>query len=158
MGKGGLVSPRATAWGAYKRIAETLRARITGGEFAPGTALPSEAVLCQQYGVARNTLRRALDELAEERLIEVRPGRGRVVVSSSNMAGRAVPQYQAMADDLRSQIESGKLKPGDALPSEMALADRYGVARGTARHALAELEGAGLVTTVHGKGRYVQPR
>jgi DNA-binding GntR family transcriptional regulator len=147
-----------TAWGAYKRIAETLRARITGGEFAPGSVLPSEAALCEEYGVARNTLRRALDQLAEERLIEVRPGRGRVVVSSPNVAGRVVPQYVAMADELRRLIEAGELRPGDALPSEVALAERYGVARGTARHALAELEGAGLVVTVHGKGRYVRPR
>jgi DNA-binding GntR family transcriptional regulator len=135
-----------------------LRARITGGEFAPGAALPSEATLCEQYGVARNTLRRALDRLTEEGLIEVRPGRGRVVVSSPDVAGRVIPQYQTMADDLRSLIASGKLMPGDPLPSEMALAEQYGVARGTARHALAELEGAGLVVTVHGKGRYVRSR
>jgi DNA-binding GntR family transcriptional regulator len=152
------VSPRATAWGAYKRIGETLRARITGGEFVPGSALPSETVLCEQYGVARNTLRRALDQLADEGLLEVRPGRGRVVVSSPDVAGRVAPQYQAMADDLRNLIASGRFKPGDPLPSEMALAEQYSVSRGTARHALAELEGAGLVVTVHGKGRYVRPR
>jgi GntR family transcriptional regulator len=53
-------------------------------------------------------------------------------------------------------IESGRLCPGDPLPSESALARRYGVSRGTARHALAELAGAGLVQPVHGKGRYVR--
>jgi DNA-binding GntR family transcriptional regulator len=63
-----------------------------------------------------------------------------------------------MAADLRALIESGKLRPGEAVPSESALADEYGVSRGTARHALAELEGAGLVTAVHGKGRYVRKR
>jgi DNA-binding GntR family transcriptional regulator len=63
-----------------------------------------------------------------------------------------------MAADLRSLIETGQLRPGDALPSELVLAGRYGVARGTARHALAELEGAGLVESVHGKGRFVRPR
>lgn len=150
------MSPRATAWGAYKRITESLRARITGGEFAPGAALPSEASLCAEYGVARNTLRRALDQLAEEGLIEARPGRGRVITSSPGRAGPVGPQYQALAADLRMLIESGELRPGDALPSESVLAERYGVARGTARHALAELEGAGLVVTVHGKGRYVR--
>jgi DNA-binding GntR family transcriptional regulator len=44
------------------------------------------------------------------------------------------------------------------VPSESALAEEYGVSRGTARHALAELEGAGLVIAVHGKGRYVRKR
>ncbi|HEY8474311.1 MAG TPA: GntR family transcriptional regulator [Natronosporangium sp.] len=156
--KDGWVSPRVTAWGAYRHIAEQLRARITSGEFSPGSTLPSEAALCDEYGVARNTLRRALDQLTEERLIEVRPGRGRVVVTSPDAAGRALPRYVAIAEDLRSQIESGQLRPGEALPSEATLAKRYGVARGTARQALAELAGAGLVAAVHGKGWYVRPR
>jgi DNA-binding GntR family transcriptional regulator len=152
------VSPRATAWGAYRQITEALRARVAGGEFAPGAALPSEAALCAEYGVARNTLRRALHQLADEGLIEVRPGRGRVVRAPSGAAAPVVPQYQAMASELRALIDSGELRPGDVLPSESALAERYGVSRGTARHALAELEGAGLVESVHGKGRYVRRR
>ncbi|MGC9666857.1 GntR family transcriptional regulator [Planosporangium sp. 12N6] len=63
-----------------------------------------------------------------------------------------------MAAELRAMIERGELRPGDAVPSEAALAERYGVARGTARHALVELEGAGLVDAVHGKGRFVKRR
>lgn len=152
------MSQRATAWGAYRRITETLRARILEGEFPRGSLLPSEAALCAEYGVARNTLRRALDLLADDGLIQVQPGLGRVVVMRSGAAARVIPRYQMMAADLRKLIESGRLRPGDAVPSESALAQRYGVARGTARHALAELEGAGLVESVHGKGRYVLKR
>ncbi|MEV4281649.1 GntR family transcriptional regulator [Actinoplanes xinjiangensis] len=63
-----------------------------------------------------------------------------------------------MATELRALIESGELAPGDPVPSESVLAGRYGVARGTARHALAELEGAGLIKAIHGKGRFVQSR
>jgi DNA-binding GntR family transcriptional regulator len=152
------VSPRATAWGAYKDIAAALRARIADGEFVSGAALPSEATLCGEYGVARNTLRRALDQLADEGLIAVRPGRGRVVLASGDAPTRTVPQYRTVAADLRAMIESGELRPGDSLPSEAALADQYGVSRGTARHALAELDGAGLVKSVHGRGRFVRDR
>jgi len=152
------VGTRATAWGAYKAIADALRARIADGEFAPGTTLPSESALCTEYSVARNTLRRALDQLSNEGLIAVRPGRGRVVVDAADNAVRTVPQYRSMATDLRTMIETGELRPGDAVPSESALAERYGVARGTARHALAELEGAGLVESIHGKGRFVRQR
>jgi DNA-binding GntR family transcriptional regulator len=150
------VSPRATAWGAYKEITAALRTRIADGEFAPGAALPSEAALRAEYGVARNTLRRALEQLANEGVIAVQPGRGRVVATNDGTP-RAVPQYRSMAADLRAMIESDELRPGDVLPSESALAERYGVARGTARHALAELEGAGLVESIHGKGRFVRP-
>jgi DNA-binding GntR family transcriptional regulator len=151
-----VLSQRVTAWGAYRDITESLRARITGGEFAPGALLPSESALCTEYGVARNTMRRALDQLAADGLIDTRPGQGRVVRSPGERAGPAVPRYQAIAADLRAAIESGRLRPGEPLPSESALVEQYGVARGTARQALAELEGAGLVTAVHGKGRYVR--
>lgn len=152
------MSPRATAWGAYREITAALRERITGGEFTPGTALPSESALCAEYGVARNTLRRALDQLADDGLIEARPGRGRVVAEPGTAGSRAVPQYQAIAAAIRGRIESGELRPGDAVPSESALAELYGVGRGTVRHALAELEGAGLVKALHGKGRFVRTR
>jgi DNA-binding GntR family transcriptional regulator len=150
------VSPRATAWGAYRDITTALRGRITSGEFAPGSVLPSESVLCGEYRVSRNTLRRALDQLAEEGLIAARPGRGRVILADGEPTAATAPQYRAVAADLRKMIESGELRPGDALPSESALAERYGVSRGTARHALAELDGAGLVESVHGRGRFVR--
>ena len=149
------MSRRATAWGAYKDITSALRDRITGGEFPPGATLPSEAGLCAEYGVARNTLRRALKQLAEDGLITVLPGRGRVVVAPGDHTSAASPRYRSLVADLRTMIESGELQPGDALPSEATLADGYGVARGTARHALAELEGAGLIAAVPGKGRFV---
>ncbi|WP_345395397.1 GntR family transcriptional regulator [Nonomuraea salmonea] len=42
----------------YVQIADRVRERIRSGEFAPGQALPSEAELCREFGVARNTVRR----------------------------------------------------------------------------------------------------
>jgi len=151
------VSPRATAWGAYTGIADALRARIANGEFKAGSLLPSESALCTEYQVARNTVRRALDQLATDGLIEALPGRGRVVASAGTQA-ETVPWYRRISADLRQLVESGELRPGDALPSEAELSEKYGVSRGTARHALAELEGAGLVEAVHGKGRYIRGR
>ena len=149
------VNARATAWGAYRTLAETLRARITSGEFPPGAVLPPESALCRQYGMARNTVRRALDQLAEDGLIDVQPGRGRVVRAPGEEASTG-PRYRDVAAELRALVESGEWAPGERLPSESALAERYQVARGTIRQALAELEGAGLAETVHGKGRYVR--
>lgn len=153
------MTSRTTTWGAYKGITDALRARIADGEFAPGSTLPSEAKLCIEYQVSRNTLRRSLDQLAAEGLIVAQPGRGRVVRTASGEGQDSpTPHYRSMAAELHAMIESGELSPGDALPSESALAKRYGVARGTARHALAELEGAGLVESIHGKGRFVRSR
>lgn len=150
---------RATSWGAYKVIAESLRQRIAeGGEFAPGAMIPSEAALVAEYGVSRNTLRRALSDLESTGLIKSLPGRGRVVVAQGgDSPGGPVLQYQRVAADLRARIRDGDLLPGAAVPSEAALVEQYGVSRGTARQALIELQGAGLVEVKHGKGRFVSP-
>lgn len=152
------VNARQTAWGTYARIADALRERLAAGDPPPGALLPSEAALCKEYGVVRNTVRRALAALESEELIETLPGRGRVVrpPGQPTTSGGAPPRYRRIAAELRAEIARGALAPGDALPSEAALMERYGVARGTARQALADLEGAGLVESVHGKGRYVR--
>ncbi|MBR7830252.1 GntR family transcriptional regulator [Actinospica sp. MGRD01-02] len=153
------MSSRATAWGAYKTITASLRQRIMRGEFAPGALLPSEAELSSEYSVSRNTLRRALTELEEEQLINVLPGRGRVVAEPGKPRGgsqRTEPSYRLIAADLRAKIESGELAPGDALPSEAVLTAQYGVSRGTTRQAFLELQAAGLIEAAQGKGRFVR--
>ncbi|MBH5134382.1 GntR family transcriptional regulator [Streptomyces sp. HB-N217] len=61
-----------------------------------------------------------------------------------------------IADDLRRQITTGRLGPGDRLSSESALADRYKVSTATLRSALAVLQGEGLVEKIHGKGNFVR--
>ncbi|WP_345595945.1 GntR family transcriptional regulator [Streptomyces marokkonensis] len=61
-----------------------------------------------------------------------------------------------VADDLRRQITAGHIRPGDQLPSETALADRYKVSTATLRSALAVLQGEGLVEKIHGKGNFVR--
>jgi GntR family mannosyl-D-glycerate transport/metabolism transcriptional repressor len=136
-----------------------MRRRIVEGEFAVGSLLPSETVLTAEYHVARNTLRRALAGLESEGLITTLPGRGRVVASPEQLRDEATDprsQYRRIASELRSRIEQGELLPGNLVPSEAALKAQYGVSRGTARQALIELQGAGLIEAVHGKGRFVR--
>nr|WP_229819328.1 GntR family transcriptional regulator [Streptomyces lateritius] len=61
-----------------------------------------------------------------------------------------------IADDLRSQITTGVLKPGERLPSEPQLAARYEVSTVTLRNALALLQAEGLIEKNHGKGNFVR--
>ena len=64
-------SPGADA--VYRQIAAMLRAAIEADEYAPGQLLPSEASLCQTYGVSRDTVRDALGVLrAEGAVVTVR--------------------------------------------------------------------------------------
>lgn len=63
----------------YEIAATALRQRILTGELYPGQQLPPERELCEELGVSRITVRRALSILAEERLIRRRHGSGTYV-------------------------------------------------------------------------------
>lgn len=63
--------------------------------------------------------------------------------------------WTAIATSLRAEIGSGRYGPGDRLPTEAALSQRFGVNRHTTRRALAQLAEEGLVTTRRGAGAFV---
>ncbi|MBI3369943.1 MAG: GntR family transcriptional regulator [Burkholderiales bacterium] len=63
----------------FAALASMLRQRVIDGEWPPGTALPAETRLAAEHGVALGTLRRALELLAEQGLIERRHGKGTFV-------------------------------------------------------------------------------
>jgi GntR family transcriptional regulator len=66
-----------------------------------------------------------------------------------------VPAYYQIADDLSIEIEAGSLRPGDLIPSESQLCERYGISRMTVRQGLNLLSDAGYIHSVPGKGSYV---
>ncbi len=53
--------------------------------------------------------------------------------------------FEAVCDRIREQLMSGELKPGDQLPGERELAERFGIGRAAARDALRSLEVSGVV-------------
>jgi GntR family transcriptional regulator len=67
----------------------------------------------------------------------------------------ANPMYRQIAEDLREQIESGKLKPGKQLPTELELRERYDASRNTVRDAIKWLMNLDLVETRPGQGTFV---
>lgn len=139
-------SPRGT----YLVISEALRARITEGAYSDG--LPSEAEIGREFGVARTTVRRALRAVEASGEIVTLAGVGWQVAAT----GRLAP-YERIMTDLRDRIRAGSLPAGARLPSEAELAETYGVARGTVRRAVRELEAAGYVEARQGVGRFVSP-
>lgn len=66
--------------------------------------------------------------------------------------------YQKVYDDLLQDILSGKYPEGAYLPSELVLAERYGISRITSRRALQELENGGYILRTPGKGSWVAPQ
>lgn len=81
----------------------------------------------------------------------------RIIDSPAVEAARATSPYQRIAADLRAAIACGALRPGDHLPTVEELAQRYGVAAGTAHRAVAELHRGGLVTVSRGRRASVSP-
>lgn len=93
----------------YHQLEEDLRARIHAKEFEIGAALPTEEQLCEQYGVSRITVRRALDALIAQGLIVRRRGVGSFVaepksgVRSVKLVG-SLDEFLASSGALENKI------------------------------------------------------
>lgn len=66
--------------------------------------------------------------------------------------------FKRVANELRAEILRGDLAPGDKLPSENQLAERFDVTRATIRKGIALLRSEGHVTSHQGKGAFVRER
>lgn len=67
----------------YETIYNDLLDGIRNGTYPPGSRLPSEKELAGQYGVSRITSKKALELLAERRVISRMPGRGSFVLETA---------------------------------------------------------------------------
>jgi DNA-binding GntR family transcriptional regulator len=69
-----------------------------------------------------------------------------------------VPRYRQIAAIIGERIECGEIEPNRPIPSEVQIEQEFGVARATARKAVALLRDQGLIVTVPGMGSYVVKR
>ena len=63
----------------YEQIADHIEARIRAGELPPGSRLPGEQALRQEYGIALSTVRKAMGLLRDRGLITTRASLGSFV-------------------------------------------------------------------------------
>lgn len=80
------MSLRPVSQPLHQQLRDLMLARIESGEWSPGTFLPSETRLAEEYGVAVGTLRKALLDMAAEGLVQRRQGKGTVVSSHDSDA------------------------------------------------------------------------
>jgi len=64
--------------------------------------------------------------------------------------------YRQIVDQIRDLVMRGQLRPGQQLPSEKDLMERFGVGRSTIREAFAVLETLGIIELAQGKGAFVR--
>ncbi|HZS76023.1 MAG TPA: GntR family transcriptional regulator [Ktedonobacteraceae bacterium] len=69
-----------------------------------------------------------------------------------------VPRYYQLKEIMREHIRNGEWKPGDLIPSERELSEKYGISRMTARQAITDLVNEGLFYREQGKGTFVSNR
>ena len=65
------------------------------------------------------------------------------------------PLYQQIRELITKSLESGEWGPGDIIPSESELAERFGVSQGTVRKAIDEMAAGNLLVRRQGKGTFV---
>lgn len=75
--------------------------------------------------------------------------------SNVNGVEASRPKYEQLRSYLSEQVATGRLRPGDAIPSELRLAESLKIARSTVRQAMASLEREGLIVRLHGKGTFI---
>ena len=71
--------------------------------------------------------------------------------------GSYEPAYAQLVSILRNSMATGVLRPGDQLPSEAQLCDRYGISPMTVRRAINMLVDQGIVIAEQGRGTFVKP-
>ncbi len=99
----------------YLQMREIIRCKIEEGEYAPCTAIPSEAELAECYGISRQTVHNAVEALVNEGLLRRVPGKGIFVLGrkmdrdldelqgfTNTMIGRNVaPSVKVLTKSLR---------------------------------------------------------
>src|ERR1041384_1233094 len=93
----------------YYQVQHTISQRISRGDYAPGTQLPSESELSRELGVSRVTIREALRVLAQDNVLVKVQGRGTFV---SDKPGLTQPtrHFTGSLEDLYDQLERVSVK------------------------------------------------
>jgi GntR family transcriptional regulator len=92
----------------YVQVADHLHARIEARELPPGSKLPPERELAAEYGVAYNTVRRAMDVLRDRGLVMTLRGHGNYVTRVRELRQAMVSRNLPLEKSGRSQARTGK--------------------------------------------------
>lgn len=114
----------------YQRIKQDLLQRITAGEWLPGQAIPAEAVLAEQFSVARMTVNRALQELARDGVLLRRRGSGTYVAPPPVQT--SLLQIRNIADEVteRGHVHDCQLFRLERVQADVDQAAVFAVERG----------------------------
>lgn len=127
------IEPEEKAGPLYARVKAIVLARITAGDWPPGSALPAEMELARELGVSQGTVRKALDALAAEQVLVRRQGSGTYV--AEHTPAHVMFRFFNIYDDGGAQILP------DSRPPRIAIA----AANAAERRRLALEDGAKVI-------------
>lgn len=124
----------------YHRVKEVVLARIADGSWPPGTLLPAEPELCDEFGVSRITVRKAIGDLAHEGRIHTVQGKG-TFVTTPKLPERFVQRAYGLYDDMERRglrLTTTVLRQS-VIPATDEVAAHLGLRAGTPVHVLVRL-------------------
>ncbi|GGH67495.1 histidine utilization repressor [Comamonas phosphati] len=110
---------------AFQRIKDHVLQQIQNGTWQEGDAIPSEAALAKQFGVARMTVNRALRELSDEQTLTRVQGSGTFVAQQKYQS--TLVQLRNIADEIaaRGHVHRGELQKLERCRADAALARQF---------------------------------
>ena len=118
----------------HRQIAAQLRERVRRGDWAPGERLPSIPGIAEMFGVAKQTVQRAIDQLRVEGILITKPGSGTFVRGTRRRLNRLsrgrYGGHRGYPADLAARYRQQLIEVGRA-PAPAEVADAFGVADGT---------------------------
>lgn len=140
------VASKASVIGAEnlaQRIYETVFDSVMGQRLLPGTKLP-ESSLCELFGVGRTTVQKALQMLAHDHIIEMRPNRGAIVAMPT-------PEETSQIFEARRALEAAtvSLAVKNATKTDLAGLRRQLQEEQAAMHSYAQTDWARLASIFH---------
>lgn len=115
----------------YQDLRDKLIKRILAGDWPPGSAIPSEVAIAEEYGVAQGTARKAIGALAELNLVIRKQGLGTFVFAHTpeNIMTRFFGLYEEKHELISPASEQMKVERGAPTPAERSGLDLGGKAR-----------------------------
>jgi GntR family transcriptional regulator len=115
----------------YTKVEETIAAEIADGEYRPGDQLPTEEELVQRFEVSRITVRRAIQNLVQRGLLEIRRGRGTFVLEPRIEA--ELTKLSGFVEDMNAagRRASARVLSQGVVSATARIAERLQLSRGT---------------------------
>ncbi|WP_432020832.1 GntR family transcriptional regulator [Streptomyces sp. 1222.5] len=98
---------------AYQQVADDLRRRIAGGEFAETKQLPSYGDLQKAYGVTVTVARAAINQLKADRLVVSHQGKGVFLTAGADQSAAQLADPVGTLTELREEVDRLRTEVGE---------------------------------------------